>query len=382
MFAGLFLSLFFMYFAQERLYNSLNNEGLTLGSERYLRILSVILIFVSSLFSLFLSKAKYHFSIYFCYLTLVIYVSLNYIFSGADPSNMTQFMSTKGIGPWICLGLIFVSYDTKRFESFKKFLFFSSIFISLLAIVKMVESGVGLWRGQALSQYRVYAVNLIWVAPYVFLMLKNKPKLRWLRLFSLIMGIVLALVIQTRSFLIIYLITILFDFFHTKNLQKYSIALIVGFIGFAYLVLNTCILNDSMERLLNRGTDDTRSCHLMAFFSQLKFTELITGKGFFASYSKGGYTSSYLDNQWLYLFWWGGLIPVLTYFYLSALLPIKLILRGKMDYETQVECFVLILWVLALGGLAIYSTMSVDFFFFIISILQGRVLFKYSLNSK
>ena len=268
MFAGLFLSLFFMYFAQERLYNSLNNEGLTLGSERYLRILSVILIFVSSLFSLFLSKAKYHFSIYFCYLTLVIYVSLNYIFSGADPSNMTQFMSTKGIGPWICLGLIFVSYDTKRFESFKKFLFFSSIFISLLAIVKMVESGVGLWRGQALSQYRVYAVNLIWVAPYVFLMLKNKPKLRWLRLFSLIMGIVLALVIQTRSFLIIYLITILFDFFHTKNRQKYSIALIVGFIGFAYLVLNTGILNDSMERLLNRGTDDTRSGQLMAFFSQ------------------------------------------------------------------------------------------------------------------
>lgn len=382
LFVGLFLNLFFIYFAQERLYSKINTGDLSLGPEKYLRILSVVFIFATVILSLFVAKTKYHFSIYFAYIILLVYITLNYVVSGADLSDMTQFMDSRGIGTWVCLGLIFTSYEDKRFRWFNKFLFFSVVFITLLAIYNISQFGIGLWRGQALSKYQVYTVNFVWIAPYVFLILKHNKKLKWLRILSITMGIVLALITQTRSFLLIYAITIAFDFFNTKNKATYTMLIGIGFIGFAYLVLNTKMLSTSFELLINRGIEDTRSEQLAVFVSQLNFIDIITGGGFFTSYRFGRNQWYFVDNQWLYLLWWGGIIPVITYFYLCAIVPIKLIFRGGMDYETKVECFVLIIWVLALSGLAIFSTMSVDFFFFTISIILGRVLYKYSLHTR
>lgn len=378
MFIGLSLYLFFIYFAQERLYNNITTGDLSLGAEKYLRILSVLFIFLTVIISFLVAKTKYHHSIYIAYVLLVLYLGLNFIITVDDISEISRFMDSKGIGTWLCLGLFLTSFDDRRFELFKKFLFISVVFISILALYNFTQFGVGLYRGQALSKYQVYAVNMVWIAPYVFLILKNNRKLKWLRLCSITMGIILALITQTRSFLLIYFITILFDFYHTKNKRTYVILLSIAFVGLSYLILNTKMLSSSFELLMNRGTNDTRSEQLLTFISQLNFTEIITGGGFLSSYTEGRMVWTAVDNQWMYLIWWGGLIPTLCYFYLSAIIPIKLIFKGSMDYETKVECFILILWVLALGGLAIFSTMSVDFFFFVVCIILGRVLYKFS----
>lgn len=378
LFTGLLLNLFFVYFAQERFYNSVVTGSKLLGPEKYIRILSIICVFVTVLLSLFISKNKYRISIFFAYLTLLTAVTLNYVISGADLWDMSQFMHTRGIGTWVCLGLIFVGYHDERFSFFQKFLFFSTVFIAALSIYNLIDFGVGLWRGQAMSKYQVYAVNMVWICPYVFLILKNNKKLKWFRLAVIFMGLILALITQTRSFLIIYFVTLVFDFYNTKKKISYTILLVLGFIGFVYMILNTEVFSKPLDLLINRGLNDTRSEQLDAFTSQLSFFELISGKGFFASYRFGTEQWSAVDNQWLYLLWWGGLIPVLCYIYLSVVIPVKMIIRGGLTYETKVECFILVLWVLALTGLAIFSTMTVDFFFFIVSIILGRVLFKYS----
>ncbi len=291
-------------------------------------------------------------------------------------------MNSKGIGTWVCFGLIFVGYHQKRYEYFNKFLLIAVIFISVLAIYNFIEFGIGFYRGQAMSKYRIYATNMIWIAPYVFLLLKYNKKLKWFRIFTLFMGIILALTIQTRSFLIIYIITILFDFYNTKNKGSYISLLIIGFIGLIFLVLRTEIFSTSLELLLKRGTHDTRSSQLADFLDQLNVFELITGKGFFASYMQGNDQWDAVDNQWLYLLWWGGLLPLLSYFYLCAAIPFKMILKGNLTYETKVECFVLVLWVLGLMGLAIFTTMTLEFYFFTINIILGRVLYKYSMRNK
>lgn len=382
LFIGLFSSLLFLYFAQERLFNTIATGDNTLGPEKYLRILSIISIFITVIISIFHSRRKYSFSIYFAYFVLLIYIILNYLFSGADILDMAEFMHTKGIGAWVCFGLIFVSHDDWRYILFRKFLIFSAIFISLLSLYNFLNFGVGLWRGQALSKYQVYATNLVWIVPYVFLMLKYKVKLKWLRVLILLMGIILALVIQTRSFLIMYLIVIFFDFYHTRNKSGYIGLLGIVTIGFLYLIFNTAMLSTSLELLLNRGTQDTRTEQLVVFIHQLDFLEIITGSGFYTSYTFGQTQRFGVDNQWLYLLWWGGVIPVLAYFYLSAVIPIKMAIKGGLSYETKVECIILILWVLALTGLAIFSTMTTDFFFYIVSIILGRVLYKNSNNLK
>lgn len=106
------------------MFNNIATGNNVLGPEKYLRILSIITIFITVIISIFNSRKRYRFSIYFAYFTLLIYITLNFILSGADLMNMSLFMDTKGIGAWICLGLIFVGYDDKRYAFFQKFLLF------------------------------------------------------------------------------------------------------------------------------------------------------------------------------------------------------------------------------------------------------------------
>ena len=192
------------------------------------------------------------------------------------------------------------------------------------------------------------------------------------------MGLILALITQTRSFILIYLIVLLFDYFHTKKKTPYLIVFTILSILAIYMVTNMDIISKSLDLLINRGVNDTRTGQLTLFFSQLNIIEIIPGKGYFASYKLGNTEFYYLDNQWLYLLWWGGLIPVLAYFYLTAIIPFKMFFTKNISYETRVECFIMLIWVLGLAGLAIYSTMTFDFFFLTICIIQGRVLYKYS----
>lgn len=375
------MSLFFIYFAQERLYRNITTGNLTLGPEKYLRILSVIAVFVAVIISLFSARSKYKVSIYFAYSVLLFYITCSYIVSGANLLDMAQFMDGKGIGTWVCLGLIFVGYNDERFAQFNKFLIFSALFIACLALYNIFDFGIGYWRGQALSKYQVYATNYLWIAPYVFLILKNNQKLKWLRIFIILMGFILSLIIQTRSFIIIYILVLLFDFFNTRNKATYIALIVIGLAIMVFLIINTQVLGTSFELLMDRGTNDTRTKQLAVFTSQLNPIEMVTGKGFFASYRFGAEDWTAVDNQWLFLIWWGGLIPFAAYFYLAAVLPVKMMFRKGISYETKVECFVLILWVLALGGLAIFSSMTIEFFFFVISIILGRVLYKYSVNA-
>lgn len=378
LFAGLALSLVFTYFSQERLFSFMTKGDNTLGFERYFRIVSTILVIVAAFISLLFVKKKYTVSIYFAYGILLVYLILNFLISGGDILNPTDIMSTKGFGAWLCFGLIFISYDDYRYSLFQRFLFIAIIIIALLSLYNFIEFGAGLYRGQALSKYRVYAVNYVWVAPYVFLILKGNKKLAWFRASALFMGLTLALIIQTRSFILIYIIIILFDYFHTKKKTPYLIAFLIFSILGIYVITNTDFISRSLDLLVNRGTNDTRSGQLTLFFSQLNIIEIIPGKGFFALYGLGNNKFYYLDNQWLYLLWWGGLIPLLAYFYLTAIIPLKMFFTRNISYETRVECFIMLLWVLGLAGLAIYTTMTVDFFFLTICIIQGRVLYKYS----
>jgi hypothetical protein len=316
--------------------------------------------------------------IFIAYLLILGSITINYLLTGPGIGDITGLMDKKGIGTWICLGLIFVGYDDKRYAYFKKFLFVSVIILSILIFYNILDFGIGAYRGQALAKYRVYAVNLVWLTPFVFLILKKDKKYFAFRIYALFIGVVVALITQTRSFLLIYFLVLVFDFFYTKKKGFYAIGISMVGLLFIYILLNTESLSSSFELLLQRGTSDTRSNQLTEFISQLDFFSVIVGKGFSATWNFNGSPYSHLDNQWLLLIWWAGLIPAILYLYLTAVIPIKLFFRKNQDYETKVESFILIIWSLACAGLAIYTTMTIDFFFFIICIIQGRLLYKYS----
>lgn len=378
LFIGLSLGLIFVYFAQERLYREMTVGDISLGPERFLRNVSVVFIFIAVVLTVFKSKNEYSTKIFLSYIGLFGYILVNFLLTGPGIGDVTPLMDTRGIGPWVCFGLIFIGYSDKRYAIFKKFLIVSIVFISLLVIYNLIDFGAGEYRGMALSKYRVYAVNLVWMTPYIFLILKNNEKLIALRIFAISIGIITALITQTRSFLLIYILVFLFDFFYTKRKVYYTVGIVILSMFFIYMVLNTQSLGSSVDLLLKRGAENTRSGQLAQFINQLNFFELIVGNGYEASWIFNGTNYRYLDNQWLLLIWWAGFIPTALYFYLTAIIPTKLFFTKNIDYETKVESFILIIWTLACTGLAIYTTMAIEFFFFIICIIQGRLLYKYS----
>jgi len=381
---GLILSLIYVYFAQERVYNRINYdyEVLTLGIENHIRSFSVICVFVTVILNLFEAKKKYLTKFIIAYFLILGFITINYLLTGPGIDDITGLMATKGIGPWLALGLIFVSFDDYRYNLFKKFLIISVVIISIYVIYNLIDYGIGLYRGQALAKYRVFAINLVWISPFVFLIFKNNKKLMPLRVFAIFIGISTALITITRSFLLIYLLVILFDFFHTKKKTYYVIGGIVVGIIFIYIILNTESLSTSFNLLQQRGINDTRSNQLAVFLSQMNFFDTIVGKGFEATWIFNGQPFPFLDNQWLYLIWWAGLIPAIMYFYLTAIIPFKLFFKKNQDYETKVESFILIIWTFACFGLAIYTTMSIDYYFYVVCLIQGRLLYKYSMRSE
>jgi hypothetical protein len=353
-----------------------------LGAEKYFRSFSVIFIFITVILNLFHTKKKYLLKFFIAYFLIFGYITINYLLTGPGIDDLTGLMNIKGIGPWVALGLIFVSFDDNRYHLFKKVLILSIFVISVFVIYNLNEYGIGLYRGQALAKYRVYATNLVWISPFVFLILKDNKKLRFIRVFAIFIGISTALVTLTRSYILIYLLVLLFDFYHTRKKTYYIIGGFVVGLLFIYIFSNTESFSNSFQLLLKRGVNDTRSNQLIEFLSQVNFFDLIVGKGYGSTWNFRGNSYAYLDNQWLLLIWWAGLIPAMMYFYLTAIIPFKLFIKKNQDYETRVESFVLIIWTLACAGLSIYSTMSVDFYFFIICVIQGRLLYKYSMRSE
>lgn len=377
-FIGLGLNLIFVYFEQGRLYNEVTYGDLSLGSEKYLRSFSVFFLCLSVILNWFMAKDKYLPKIIIAYFLTLGFITINYIVTGPGITDMTGIMDSKGIGPWLGFGLIFMSYDDERYAFFKKFLIASVIVISFYVLYSLITKGVGLYRGQSLASYRIYATNLVWTTPFVFLITKNDNKYRVIRVFAIFMGIFSALICVTRSFLLIYLLVLIFDFFHTKKKTTYLIGFVIVGVFFVYMLFNTDSFISSYDLLLKRGLEDSRTNQLKGFLNQLNFFDLIVGQGFDPSYVSNGQQSNMIDNQWLKLIWWAGLVPALMYFYLTAFIPFKLIFTKQQDYETKVEAFVLIIWTLACAGMAIHSTMSVVFYFFIVCLIQGRLLFKYS----
>src|SRR5690606_33285722 len=134
-----------------------------------------------------------------------------------------------------------------------------------------------------------YAVNAMWTFPYVFLSLKNHKTLSKYRFILLLIGIYLALIIQTRSFLLLYGLVIIFDFYYSQKKPIYIIAIIILTFLFMALLFSSDYLSSSFNQLENRGLDDSRTNQLEQFLQQLNPIELVVGKGPFASwhYSNG-----------------------------------------------------------------------------------------------
>ncbi len=186
-------------------------------------------------------------------------------------------------------------------------------------------------------------------------------------IFSCIMigflGVTRSFIIQSILLLMIYTIA------KAKRKILSSVLLLgvtVGIIGVSLAVLKK-YFSSSYEYFFVKLFMDTRSFQYTQLFEQVKFYELIIGKGFYFQYYLNGVLYSYIDNAYIFLLIRYGVFFVLSYviIFISALINYK---------KNRCNWWVIIHWVLALGGLSVYVVMGLDVKFLLFYIVLGRSL--------
>ncbi|WP_143044456.1 hypothetical protein [Paenibacillus sp. CF384] len=199
------------------------------------------------------------------------------------------------------------------------------------------------------------------------------------RTFKLVLGICLlicAFLIQSRGWMVqcILLLYTMLAYSAGKNalLRKIVAAFSVVLVFLLIIIL----LPSVTEGLFNRMGEDTRSGQYETFFSQVDAASLLWGNGQHGSYTFLGNTNyRYFDNQFIYIMFHYGIVPVLCLFGVIGGLFRK-INKDRLTLEEQayiIGCrFMSFFYLAALGGLSVYFKFGWNLSTLFVLIFIGR----------
>ncbi len=314
-----------------------------------------------------------------CYILIIVFVTITSLDTlGETLQKSTFFYSVKGIGTFVNFGVLFFAADTRYFPKVLDAFYYMCFFIMAACIINLGKVGLGASRYEYLGLFRDYTVFLFWVFPYFFLQDEPNKKKNLINfgMFGLIFVFILC--ISARSYLILYFLFLALKFknyLRTRN----GIFLIVAMVAVAcigYFVLINSSFSHSLEgaasNLAERSGDDSRSDQLRDFLSQYDTETLVQGVGplhLWFWHSINDYYG-FLDNQFLLMAWWAGLPTIITYvFFLVKSLFVK---SEILEFEDIKGLKVIIgFWILACLGVAIYSTICSEHYYYFISFIIG-----------
>ena len=132
-----------------------------------------------------------------------------------------------------------------------------------------------------------------------------------------------------------------------------------AFIVIIVVAVSSQVVPEVFETFSERIFDDTRSGQYETFFAQVNPASLIVGSGAAAGYQYGDNTSyPFFDNQFVYLCFHFGLIPVLCLVW--ALLKTIFITKDKTGTRSREQCFCALAYVLALCGLSTFFSYEIN----------------------
>jgi hypothetical protein len=123
---------------------------------------------------------------------------------------------------------------------------------------------------------------------------------------------------------------------------------------------------------------DSRAWQYDELLSQYTFSDLLFGKGSFATYNTDVYgTFMYFDNAFVNIAMKYGIFVSALFLIILLQTPLKLLLFQKITAKDKYPAIIILLFFAAIMGLSVYFVVSVDLKFFIISILLGRCEYVY-----
>ena len=326
--------------------------------------------------------------IFTCYIIMIVLVFMTSI---NDFETIMQkpsiFYSVKGIGTYINFGILFFVASDYFFAKLQKIFYYACFVFIAAGIYNLSKVGFGASRVDYLNAIKDFAVYLIWVFPFFLLKQEENKKANIINIG--IFGIIFIFILSTgaRSYLAIYAIYLFIKFknqFQSKNGLLFIFAAILVLIASVFLFSNSGLgkaLDGAFSNLMERATEDSRSEQLEEFLSQYNFDYLIQGVGPMGTWNWSHWPVPYyyLDNQFLLLGWWAGLPTLLVYvFYVSK--PIFKKTVPPIIDDIKIVKTILVFWLLACAGFAIYVGMSSDPYYDFITLLIGLAACKNTIN--
>lgn len=205
------------------------------------------------------------------------------------------------------------------------------------------------------------------------------PRYRALML-ALIAGcIALALLYNTRGWAVQgLLLLLLYVLRGNRRLTAPRVAkglLLVAAASAALYLLAMQLFPAQMQAFLGRLMEDTRSRQYAELLYQASLPQLLLGQGMDAQYYSSTFGwYSYIDNQYLFNLFRYGIWIVLPY----SLLLLRALVRGffrTKGRESRILSLVVALWLMALGGLSVYSAITISIKELLLMVLAGRLYY-------
>ena len=236
-------------------------------------------------------------------------------------------------------------------------------------------------RFSGVSPQIVYANVLCWFG--AFLLLKPGASGRHpspVRLLPLVVCLMLALFTQSRGWTVLCILILgsgLFRSADSSGARSRKGNAIWWQVSWCVLLITAAgwffaeRLSPGVTGLKERLTEDSRSGEYAMFLSQVRIEDLILGKGPNASYDREGEQSQFLDNQFLWTLFIGGLPALLCYSSLILWPGVRpFLLRQPSPH--RVLGIILILWALAMAGVSTYFGIGTSVESLLIILVAGR----------
>lgn len=197
----------------------------------------------------------------------------------------------------------------------------------------------------------------------------------------------LAVLFNSRSWIIQSLIWATIYIYYTNGTKGLMRMLkMIIFIGLGVAILYFLIgkyYPQALDLLIAKMKTDTRSFQYKDLFSQTNLWDYIFGNGYnfqYYSASMGG-MYSYIDNSYLFMLVRYGLVLGLLYPLLFVIPIVKTFKNGVVSNKTAL---ILLMWLVALGGLSVYCVVVLDLKSIALAALAGYSMRenKKSLSSK
>lgn len=193
-----------------------------------------------------------------------------------------------------------------------------------------------------------------------------------------LLALVIAVCSVSRGWILQAVILVLYVMLGNENGKSPNYSKLVRRIVVVLLVLVivAALLIEYVPKIMgtlgNRLMQDTRSTQLDEFLSQLTPANAFFGQGYDATYIESAHgTYSYIDNQFLMMIFRYGILPAFVY---CSMFVYATIMSFRKRKAGNIYWLAVLMWMLALNGLAIYLSLNIDIQNFVTLLLCGRAI--------